>query len=219
MKLTYGSKVYSSDEQELGFIQELVIDPRSRVVTHIVVQQGLFFASDRLISVDLIAEADDGQVILKDTAAKLDAELSQEYREHDYAPLEDETLKEHVGGGGRAWVRPPQTRISQIPYPSVVPPGIGPLPTDPEVIVPLEDITLEQGALVRTKDGKRIGTVDECITDDEEKLTHILIRKGTFFSVPKLVPIDWVARIEENEVVLAVNAEALKNLPEPADEN
>lgn len=219
MKLTYGSKVYSSDEKELGFIQELVIDPRSRAVTHIVVQQGLFFSSDRLIGVDVIADAREGEVILKETAAKLDEELSADYRADEYVPLADDAIRQHLGGTGRAWVRPPHAAISDVPYPSIVPPGIAALPTDPQVIVSLDEIALEQGALVRTKDGKRIGSVDQCITDEDDNLTHILIRKGTFFPVPKLVPIDWVARIEENEIVLAVNAESLKNLPESSPDS
>ncbi|MCF7853597.1 MAG: PRC-barrel domain-containing protein [Candidatus Pacebacteria bacterium] len=216
MKLNYGSRVYSSDDQELGVVKEVVVDPRSRMVTHVVIQSGLLFTSDRLICTDLIATTTDDRIILKETAAKLEQELADEYREDEYVPMEDETIRERHGVGGRAWVYPRAALpVAVSTYQSVIPPGIGPLPPEPDVAVPFEEITLEQGCLVRTSDGKRIGSVDELITDDNDNITHILIREGTFFTVPKRIPVDWVAGMEEEEIVLAVDARTVDRLPEP----
>jgi uncharacterized protein YrrD len=214
MKLAYGSRVIASDGNELGILKELVIDPRSRVVTHLVVQSGLLFPDDKLIPAEFVAEAGGAEITL---SVPQDAILDQhaaDYRQDEYVPLEDSGLLELTGAEARVWARPPAVGLAQVPMPSVVPPGIGPLPPEPEVVVPFDEITLESGSRVRAADGKPIGTIHECVTDDDENITHLLIREGTIFSVPKLIPVDWIARIEDNEVVLAVSAQTVERLPE-----
>jgi uncharacterized protein YrrD len=218
MKFTYGASVYSSDQKELGILDELVIEPRSRVVTHIVVQRGLLFLSDRLIPADLITEITDEGVFLSRSADELDKELSAEYESSNYIPLQDEDVADRFGVGARVWARPATAGLGDMPYPPIVPPGIGPLPSALGTPIPLTEISLEKGSLVRSADGKKIGKVEKCITDDNENITHMLIREGVLFTEPKLVPVDWIMHIKEDEIVLAVTAKVVEQLPEPTEE-
>jgi len=215
MELAYGSHVFGSDGDELGVLKELVIEPRSRVVTHLVVQSGLLFSADQLVPADLVVASGNDGIRLSVSADAAAEQHATDYEQSNFVALEDDALAELGGTGTSVWARPSQVGTADAPYPSLIPPGIGPIAADPEVVVPLDEIVLEEGSPVRASDGTKIGTIDECMMDADEKITHILIREGTVFSVPKLIPIDWIARIDDNEVVLAVSVQTVDRLPEP----
>ena len=212
MDLPYRGKVFSADGKEIGILRELVIDPRSRVITHLVIQKGLLFASDRLLSTEYIDRVEDENVMLTLRADQIEESEAPEYREREFIPIEDEDVKGKIGQGGRIWVRPPEASTGDYPYQSIIPPGIGPIVPEHEPPIPLDEITLERGSVVRASDGKEIGTVLECRVDDQEKLTHILIKEGVFFGVPKLIPIDWVKTSADNEIVLSVTSVTVRKL-------
>ena len=216
MKLRYGSKVFAADREQLGVIKELVVEPLLRTITHMVIQKGLFFGQDRVIPVDLVAASDAEQVVLRVNAQELaDLQHGFEFREDEFIPLADEQAEDLYGGGTSVWVRPPYMGLAEMPLPSIIPPGFAALPTEIEPSIPLEDVSLEKGSVVLDADGKRVGKVDELFTDNEENITHLILREGIIFSVAKMVPIDFVAAIRTNEVRLAVNAELIEQLPEP----
>lgn len=214
MQLAYGKKIYSNDGQQIGTIKEFVIDPRTRIITHMVIQRGLFFASDQLIPTSIVSGTEDDLVTLSENAQEIAQRFVQDYRSEEYLELEDENVRQSLGTAGRVWSRPLYVSTVEAPYQSVVPPGIGPLVPETEPPMPLDEIVLEKGSPVKTKEGKEIGRIKECISDDNDKITHFIIKEGYFFSLPKRVPIDWVHKIQENEVILAVPAEAIEKLPE-----
>lgn len=214
MQLAYGQKVYCSDGQEIGSVKEFVIDPRSRVITHMVIQRGLLFASDQIIPCSLVDRIEDKAVVLSENVEEIQQRFAYEYNSDEYIPLEDEKAMETLGTGGRAWSRPTYVSTAEAPYQSIVPPGIGPLIPETEPAMPLDEIVLDKGCTVKAEDGKRVGSVKECISDENDRITHFVIKEGVFFSLPKRVPIDWVHKINENEVILAVPAVALEKLPE-----
>ncbi|OPZ26066.1 MAG: PRC-barrel domain protein [Lentisphaerae bacterium ADurb.BinA184] len=214
MKQLYGVTVASQDDKDIGIVKDLVIEPRSRVVTHLVVQQGLLFNADRLVPAALI---DDGasrgrRLVLTVTARELEECNPPEYRIEEYVELADEGLRSSQGVGGAVWRRPQGVGTAEIPYPTLVPPGFAPMTPEAVVAVPLDGITLERGSPVRTADDRPIGTVRDVITDDSEAITHIVLGEGTVFSEPRLIPVDWVARIEDNAIVLAVNKAVIDRL-------
>ncbi|MFO7821017.1 MAG: DUF2171 domain-containing protein [Lentisphaeria bacterium] len=212
MDLPYRGKIFSSDGEEIGILHELVIDPRSRVITHIIVQEGLLFTSDRLLATEYIDRVEDKKIILNATAEKIRQAEIPEYRQQEYLPLEDQDVKERLQTPGRIWLRPADASTLSFPYQSVVPPGIGPIVPETEPAIPLDEITLEHGSVVRTSDGKEIGSVEQCRTDEQEKITHILIKEGVFFSVARLIPVDWIRKIDDNQVILSVSADTVQKL-------
>src|SRR3979411_2051111 len=74
---------------------------------------------------------------------------------------------------------------------------------------------IEIGAPVRTRDGKRVGEVHRVLIDlDDDSVTGIVVLKGRLLSRDILVPLDFIDRVEGNEVVLTLDEDELEQLPE-----
>lgn len=215
MKFKYNSVVYSSEGNKVGKLKELVVDPRSQKVTHLVVAKGILFTSDRVVPSHLVDNVDGERVVLSVTEDELKARAAREYVEEQYvkSPRKTEVAPSLSVA---YWVRPPKTYTSQIAEPPPAPPGIAPLPSqsDDGPRVPLEDVVLEKGTEVWSEDDRHIGHLDECVTNDEEKITHLILQKGHMFTSPKMIPVDWVRDFRDNKIVLAVHADTVEQLPD-----
>jgi uncharacterized protein YrrD len=74
---------------------------------------------------------------------------------------------------------------------------------------------IEIGAPVRTRDGKHVGEVHRVLIDlDDDSVTGIVLLKGRLLSRDILVPIDFIDRVEGDEVVLALDEAELDRLPD-----
>ena len=71
MQFVQGAGVYTADDQQVGHVDRVVIDPKTLEVTHIVVQKGFLFTEDKVVPLDLIAEANEDRVALREHAGKL----------------------------------------------------------------------------------------------------------------------------------------------------
>ena len=76
-------------------------------------------------------------------------------------------------------------------------------------------MNIEIGASVRTRDGKRVGEVHRVLIDlDDNSVTGIVVLKGRLLSRDILVPLDFIDRVEDDEVVLTLDENELDQLPE-----
>jgi sporulation protein YlmC with PRC-barrel domain len=74
---------------------------------------------------------------------------------------------------------------------------------------------IEIGARVRTRDGRHIGEVHRVIVDlQDSAVTGIVVLKGRLLSRDVLVPIDFVDRVEGDDVVLTLDEHELDQLPD-----
>jgi sporulation protein YlmC with PRC-barrel domain len=74
---------------------------------------------------------------------------------------------------------------------------------------------IEIGAPVRTRDGKRVGEVHRVLIDlDDNSVTGIVVLKGRLLSRDILVPLDFIDRVEDDDVVLTLDENELDQLPE-----
>ncbi len=72
----------------------------------------------------------------------------------------------------------------------------------------------KQGVGVRTSDGKAVGQLDRVVVDPRTKeVNYIVVRKGTFFTTDKVVPLTLVARADDDGVTLREDAGELEQLP------
>ena len=72
----------------------------------------------------------------------------------------------------------------------------------------------KQGTGVRRSDGKSIGRLDRVVVDPRTKeVNYIVVRKGTFFTADKVVPLTLVARADDEGIILREDAGDLKQLP------
>src|SRR5260221_6938161 len=69
MQFQQGARVFTADEQDVGTVDRVVIDPRDQEVSHIVVRKGRFLPEDKVVPIHLIASTSDDHIVL---AAKPD---------------------------------------------------------------------------------------------------------------------------------------------------
>jgi hypothetical protein len=85
--------------------------------------------------------------------------------------------------------------------------------TQIEKNVPEGEVAMKEGAKVISADGKYVGNVERVFTDiADEQITHLLISTGTFTKKTKLLPIDWVQGVDEEEVNLRVHKVSVDEL-------
>src|SRR3981081_1899558 len=74
---------------------------------------------------------------------------------------------------------------------------------------------IEIGAPVRTHDGKRVGEVHRVLIDlDDNAVTGIVVLKGRLLSRDILVPLDFIDRVDGDEVELTLDENELDQLPD-----
>jgi len=212
MKLYFGARVFSSDNHEIGILTEVVLNPATREVTHLVIQKGLLFHNDALVPAAGVVEATRSEVHLCLRAAEMES-CSGEFRQEEFLPAAEvpaaipgEELK------GALWTPPVgPSPLPKLPQ-SLVPPGITPGEISPHVSVPPEEIVLDPGCPVESCDGKTVGHVQELVLDANQQITHLLVITGHMLKDPKLVPVHWISRIDNNQVFLAVTARQIDRL-------
>ncbi len=91
MEYKENAEVILADGRKLGYLDRIVIDPRTKEVTHLIVKKGFIFVHDKVIPVDLIETTGEDRVILK-----------KEAEEGDNFPDFEETHYIEVGHGGKA---------------------------------------------------------------------------------------------------------------------
>jgi uncharacterized protein YrrD len=72
MQFKDGADVYSASSDESGDINRVVLDPKTKEVTHIVVRKGLLFKQDKVVPIDLIAFTTEDQIVLREDAGDLE---------------------------------------------------------------------------------------------------------------------------------------------------
>ncbi len=83
--------------------------------------------------------------------------------------------------------------------------------------MPEGTVALHDGAKAISSDGVDVGGVERVFTN-EDKITQLLVTKGKLRKSRKMVPVDLVSSIKENEVRLTADADYVDNLPEQQPE-
>jgi uncharacterized protein YrrD len=216
MEFKQDADVYTAEGEEVGEVERVVLDPRTKKVTHIVVEKGILFTEDKVVPVSLVASATEERVELRQNAGDLEA--LPDFQERHFVNLSDKDLV-------RAEV-PPNYPPPMYWYPPLygapyaAPMGYPTYPHEPYVVeveqnIPEGEIALQEGAEVIGVEGDHVGDVDEVLTSPEaNRVTHFVIKEGLLFKDKKLVPVEWVNRIDQDRIYLVVGSQTLENLPE-----
>jgi sporulation protein YlmC with PRC-barrel domain len=239
MKLTKDAKIITADGKSIGNLNRFVVDPRSKRISHIVFEEGMLFSkTEYVLPMELIDHIDDQGIHLIDLPFKVEELPAFEEERYvvtnEHALLNDSALSENTISSyyyyppvpnASAGYQPP-SRIDMFrPTAPSAPVIRRNLPTEgndvPPVVkgkgqnIPDDFVALKEGAKVVSSDQKHVGDVEKVIMDpSSETATHLLITKGLLNKEKKLIPLEWVDQILEEEVSLALGEEVIDQLPE-----
>jgi sporulation protein YlmC with PRC-barrel domain len=187
---------------ELGVLADVVIDPESGRVTHLVVEPRRYAALARLVPIDRTTqgEADGARVALGCSAD--DLHRLPEIRELAYGGLRGFPVEDPDWEVGIA-------DVLGLPGDGVpgldVEPGSASSPTLIYDRIPRGEVELRRGSAVVAADGRRVGRMAELLTDEDMSITAVVVGRG-WFRRPRLltIPVAAVARVDTDAVMLRV---------------
>jgi sporulation protein YlmC with PRC-barrel domain len=212
MRLDLGSPVRCTDDA-FGELADVVIDPETRRVTHLVVQPHQRDEQARLVPVDRAraGETSDATISLGCTVAEMsEFELVREsaYLRLGEVPVED---PDWDVGIEEPLALPSSTGMDGL--------GAGAIDVDPHVMlsydrIPMGEVEIRRASSVTSADGHHLGHVDGFVLDGEQQIAHLVLEHGHLWGRREVViPASAVARVETDAVVLTLSKDAVGALP------
>ena len=208
MRLDLDSAVYCADGQ-YGVLSDVVIDPTTRRVTHLVVQPHHRHDLARLVPVDRAQArpASDPGISLDYTISEisdLDPVQRSAYLRLGEFPVEDPD-----------WDVGIENLLAMPYYQSLAPSGLGttiqPISYDQHVTefydrVPKDKIEIRRASAVISSDGHHLGHVDGFVVDNNEGITHLVLEHGHLWGKREItIPISAVGSIKSDQVDLSLD--------------
>jgi len=218
MQLKEGADIYTAEGKRVGSLDRVVLDPRSKEVTGIVVRKGLLFGEDRVVPISLVATVtDEGNINLRPGAG--DLEELPNFAETEYVPSgvhgtpQDPRVVDWTVDRSVYWY--PPVGFTSWGAPAVVNQPVPEYVLETTHNIPEGTVALKRGAQVLSSDDERVGDVAEVLTEPEaDRATHLVISEGLLLKEKKLIPTQWISAVLEDRVILAVDAQVIENLPE-----
>jgi sporulation protein YlmC with PRC-barrel domain len=208
MRLQLGSLVHCSNGT-FGELADLVIDPRRKRITHLVVEPHRQHRLARIAPVELVlvTHASSAEIWLACTleeASRLPLVLEFAYLRMYESPVSD---PDSDMGVQDVLAMPAGTTFG---FGATL--GIN----DPHIAftyhaIPKGDVEIRHSSDVMVFDGRRVGRVDGVVVDDDEQVTHVLLERGHLWARHELtLPIDAVAQIATDAVTLSLGEDELR---------
>ena len=237
MKLTKDARIITVDGQDIGNLNRFVMDPKSKQVSHIVFETGLLSKEEHVVPMQFVDHVDDHGIHLRalpvDDIHELPVFEEESYVVSDEGVLldkgyiSDDTVSHYyyyppAPFGADGILRPddtlmgnPSTRSGGVTGPRIPVSGDQGFVHQVDQNIPDGTVALKEGAKVISSDSKHLGDIEKVFVDTESaRATHLLITKGLLFKERKLVPVDWVDLVGEDEVYLSVNSSVTMKLPD-----
>jgi sporulation protein YlmC with PRC-barrel domain len=196
MRLELGASVRCEDDV-LGELADVVIDPTTKRVTHLVVQPHHDLELARLVPIDLAQEGDGQEISLGCTME----EVRQLAPVHEFAylrlgefPVDDADWDVGVQD------------LLAMPY---YEPGVdlGSYGADAGIIydrVPKGEVEVRRASAVTSADGHHLGHVDGFVVEGEQ-ITHLVLERGHLWGRREItIPIGAVEKVETDAVTLGL---------------
>jgi uncharacterized protein YrrD len=217
MRIRESSHVYTADNKSVGKIDRVVIDPRTKEITHLVIRKGLLLPEDKVIPISLVASANDDRVQLREDAGDLDQFPA--FEEINYVPLHnfDALQADYQEGYARPLYWYPSADLATLGRTGMLGIPVTGYPAEyaaeTRQNIPPDSIALEAGAKVISADGKHAGDLDAVLSDPSiNRVTHFILKEGFLSKEKKLIPVDWISRVDENEIHLTVGSQTIEHL-------
>jgi sporulation protein YlmC with PRC-barrel domain len=207
-RLDLGSPVHCADAT-FGELADVVIDPTTRCVTHLVVRPHGRPDDARIVPVDWVAsEAPETALRLSATVAevnRLDRLHETAYLRLGEFPVDDP-----------AWDVGVEDMLG-LPYFQGI--EAQPIEADPHVMfgydrVPKGEVEIRRASTGTAADGADLGRVDGFVVDDAGHISHVVLEHGHVWGRREVtIPIGAVDRVESDAVVLRLTKDEVGALP------
>lgn len=201
MRLELGSTVRCSDGP-FGELADVVIDPTTRRLTHLVVQPKRRHWLARLVPIELVERGDPEPREISLRATAEDVRRFEPVWELSYLRLSEAPLEDPDWDVGTE-------EVLALPY--YEPISLDPLaPADEPYValaydrVPKGEVEIRRGSDVVSADGQRVGHVDGLIVDQDEQITHLVLERGHLWGRRRevTIPIGVIVRVATDRVTL-----------------
>jgi sporulation protein YlmC with PRC-barrel domain len=208
MRLELGTRVDCTDES-FGKLVDVVIDPTSKRVTHLVVERDGDPWQARLVPVELVERADgaSGELALRATAEEV----------RNLPPVHDAAFLRLEGFpvDDPDWDIGVEKVLALPLYPWY---DLEPAPIDYVAEfdrIPKGEVEIRRASEVKSADGHLVGTVDGLVVDESQLITHVVLaqEQAPWDRRVVAIPIGAVDRVETDEVTLTLTEDAVRALP------
>ena len=214
MEFKQGTQVYTSDGKAVGSVDRVVLHPKTKEVTDIVVRKGILFSEDKIIPIRLIYSTSDERVQLGGTDHDITTLLP--FEEVHYLPLDN--TEADIANYSLGWASPYywyEPIGGEMGYASYETGERHPYRSEVEQNIPPDTIALKEGARVITANGQDIGSIKRVFTNPQtNRVTHFVIAEGLIFKAQKSIPVSWISEIQQDEIHLSVGATILNQVPD-----
>jgi uncharacterized protein YrrD len=212
-----GTNIFAAHGEQIGVVEAVVMNPRSKKVSHLIVRKGWLFTEDKVLPIEWVEYEGVDNITLRADISNLDN--LPDYEETHHVPVDVENYPEAYLAGYAS----PMYRYA--PFGSWLSLSGIPDATDGTQIekteenIPENRVVVEPGAIVRSNEGEHIGEVSRVLVDPQTNIaTHFVIGQGVLVRDHKLIPLDWVDSITRQEVRLLVGTKVLDRVPKYEDE-
>jgi sporulation protein YlmC with PRC-barrel domain len=237
MRINLGTKVVTADGKNVGKIDQLVVDPRSDRMQEFVIRKGFFVEHDVIVPIGWVEDRtrndDEDTVHLSKTMDEV--KRLPEFVEANYVSAPDGMYPglysdpliagpAAYGGGGWLWPAPiyepaDQGSLGRAGLPADTP-GAARAGGNPVAPGMMEDVLQESrpgnvfistGTDVKTRDGDKVGTVDELVVDPKRgKVTEMIVKKGLLGHKEVRIPTQFIDEIDDDAVYVALDKDRLE---------
>lgn len=186
MRMYLGEHVRTSDGQDAGTIDKVIVDPEHDRVTTVVLREGQLFHHDVEVTLDQLIEGPDGQLRLSFSLDQLKDLPHFEEGSYTTPPSDTTFLADYPAGsvlwpGG--WIGDPVPPVQENP------PGMpygGDLKRRSEINARLDqqyfgNAVIGPGSGIYSRDDHKVGTLDRLAFDGDGRLAGLVVRQGLFF--------------------------------------
>ena len=206
IQLQKHAHVLASNAQEVGSLERVVLNPETKVITHIVVRMGaLFNKADKIVPMEMVTDTTEDLVVL-------DADVTTV---EGMPPFEERQIisEEREAAEVSAEVELP-VLLGESPVSLLLAPDSGETYTTEMVQnIPEGTVAMKQGAKVISADGEHLGNVERVLADASvAQITHLMISRGILTKEVKLIPTKWILKIGEDNVYLNENKDSIEGM-------
>jgi len=206
-----GSDVRTNDGEKVGTVDQLVVHPDTLEVVSIIVKEGTFFTTDRIIDMEMVDRVDvNGDVVLEISRGH-EQDLPELASRRVVEPSRDmfDRIAEMgylamPSAAGQVLVMSEPMSDRYAPAPDSL---FAPAPADAPVIqdednLPPNTVTIEEGTDVVDRHGEKIGTVDEIIYANDRTIDAIVVSEGWLFRHHVRIPGDWIESAGGESIII-----------------